>query len=177
MNFSISDTLPNPIGYKNTNQNPILICITDQLKQDTKWSIKYKTAPDLLDGIITALNKKEISWPRKIKKYKSLPNVRKEYWIKKMENNCSFYKNESKTVVDDQAYENLLMDLAAHHLERRIILKPFFQEEKDSEFGSKTNGAISYHLLYCNTMQRENFYCSINPKVGNITKKSIFKNL
>ena len=130
--FTRSHYLPVPQDYNTIGKNPILICLIDQIKQDSELSEKYPDQATLLKDIIDALETREISWP------KSFTLMSSQEWIQRIRTNPKFYFYHARNVSEMQKYENLLLDLAAQCLKRQINLIPILEQDEPSTFKPHT---------------------------------------
>ena len=154
--FSRSESLPYPQNYRTVGNNPILICLVDQMKPNQELSKKYPNQAALLDHIIAALETEKINWPSAFNLMSS------EEWIRKMRTDPKFYWHCAKKSSEMQECENLLMDLAAQCPNRRIQLMPFLEEDDLVTFGSfKPPKTPTFFILSCQNLKQANFFVSV----------------
>ena len=166
-------TKPLPRNYKTLGKNPILICLVDQIKQDSELSEKYPDQATLLKDIIDALETREISWP------KSFTLMSSQEWIQRIRTDSSFYFYHARNVSEMQKYENLLLDLAAQCLKRQINLIPLLEQDEISTFKPPTNlltklfsifrsqnldNVPQFYLFSCQKLYRKNLFFSVFKK-------------
>ena len=158
--FSISKSLPGPLGYKVWNKNPILETLADQANLDEDWPEDDLTGLKLRDDIIEALSDdNKMDWPS------GFGFITKTQWIKDMKQDPSYYMYNTSNAEDFAAHERLLLELASKFLKRRVCLVPFFVEDTHVETFEPPNPGSSstYYLLGCNKAFQDNFFVSVYP--------------
>ena len=95
-----STTLPFPMRYYTTNENPILEVLADQLKFDPEWSSKNYTGSSLLDDILIALNENHLAWQIDLNILLSID------WIRKMKIDPTFYRDHATSASEMKIYED-----------------------------------------------------------------------
>ena len=141
--------------------NPILECIVDQCKNDPTLSKTELTTLDLLEDILTDVERNVIDW-----EHDNDQLLSKDDWVKKMRIDPNFYWFHSQNVSEMQKYEKILLSLAAICLQRRIQL---FQ----NEFNDKIYQPLTFEptnlysereyfiLGFCRNLKNERFFLSI----------------
>ena len=168
--FSRSESLPYPQNYRTVGNNPILMCLVDQMKPNQELSKKYPNQAALLDHIIAALETEKINWPSAFNLMSS------EEWIRKMRTDPKFYWHCAKNSSEMQEYENLLLDLAAQCFKRKIQLIPFLEQDDGLTFKpTKTwfsrlkkifvTDKPTFHLMSNQNLHRDNFFISITKNL------------
>ena len=167
-NFCRSHSLPFPQDYSIIGKNPILSCLVDQMKQDSKLSTKYPNQATFLKSIIKDLEARKISWPNRFTLMSS------EKWIQKMRLNPSFYWDHAKNPLEMQKYEDLLLDLVAQSLKRKINLVPLLEKDEASTFTKILANFVStfrirsqqqFHLLSCQSLYINSFFISVFRRI------------
>ena len=141
--------------------NPILECIVDQCKNDPTLSKTELTTLDLLEDILTVVEKNVIG-----SEHDNGQLISKDDWVKKMRIDPKFYWFHSQSVSEMQKYEKILLSLAAKCLQRRIKL---FQNDfndiicepltfEPTNLGSEREYGI---LGFCRNLKNERFFLSI----------------
>ena len=168
--FSRSKSLPVPQDYYILGldlSSPILSCLVDQMKQDSELSKKYPDQATLLKSMIDDLDSKKISWPNRFSLMSS------EEWIQKMRLNPMFYRYHIMNPSEMQVYEDLLLDLAAQCLKRKINLIPFLKQDEASIFTKMFSNLISifsshnlssqpqFYIFACQKLGANNFFLSV----------------
>ena len=137
------------------------------MKQDSELSTKYCDQATLLKGIIENLEARKIYWPNRFSLMSS------EEWIQKMKLDPTFYWCHAKDLSEIQKYEDLLLDLAAQCLKKKINLIPLLEEDEASiftEIGANLtsiyrsldlNNQPQFHLLSCQKLKHLNFFASV----------------
>ena len=171
--FTRSQYLPLPQDYMTIRKNPILICLVDQIKQDSELSEKYPDQASLLKDIIDALETREIFWP------KSFTLMSSQDWIQRIRTNSLFYFHHARNVSEMQKYENLLLDLAAQCLKRQINLIPILEKDETSTFKPHTklltklfsifrsrdlDNVPQFYLFSCQKLSKHNLFFSVFKK-------------
>ena len=151
VNFDRSISLPCPQGYKKRNCNPILECLVDQIKN---ISDEKTTSEAILEKVIMGLKNKQISWPADFKFISEID------WINMMREESNFYWFRAQNHEEMMEFENLLLFLCSSVLERKIILVPFLENDKEIIFGTFEH-LQSIHVLFCQRLKSENFFVSI----------------
>lgn len=158
--FCRSKSLPGPVGIYCQN-NPILECIVDQCRNDPTFPKIELTTLDLLEDILTDVEKNVIDW-----EYDNDPLISKDDWVKKMRIDSTFYWYHTQSASVMQKYENILLSLAAKRLQRRIKL---FQNDFNDIICEPltfepTNlcSEREYCILgFCRNLRNEHFFLSI----------------
>ena len=171
-NLSRSQSLPYPQVYKTVGTNPILSCILDQMKPDQELLNKYPNQKAMLDETIAALETGRIHWPST----SSFNLMSAEQWIQKMSVNPIFYFHHAKNDSEMQEYEDLLLDLVAQCLKRKIQVIPFLWQDEGhfptifprtlfSKLKSVfVNVRPDFYLLSIQKLKQQNFFISISRK-------------
>ena len=161
------------MGYTMATENPILKVLSDQLKNDPKWSRKNYTGYHLLSDILKALDENQLDWPN------SFNLLSSEVWIERMRFDPLFYNHHARNKEQMISYEDLLMNLAANFLMRTFILVPILDEDPQQIIEPITNLPIDLtyeiYIAYCNKLRYDNFFISVCPKQkfkGNKTHKA-----
>ena len=165
--FKISQSLPYPQDYRMLGNNPILSCLVDQMKHDQELSNKSSSQTALVNEIITGLDTERINWPL------SFNLMSSEQWSQKMRMDPKFYWYFARNSSEVQEFENLLLDLAAQCLNRKILVIPFLQQDEGyfSTIFPRTffrrlksifvNVRPNFHLLSIQKLHSDNFFISI----------------
>ena len=165
--FKISQSLPYPQDYRMLGNNPILSCLVDQMKHDQELSNKSSSQTALVNEIITGLDTERINWPL------SFNLMSSEQWSQKMRMDPKFYWYFARNSSEVQEFENLLLDLAAQCLNRKIQVIPFLQQDEGyfstifpRTFFSKlksifVNVRPNFRLLSIQKLHSDNFFISI----------------
>ena len=158
--FYRSKSLPGPVGMY-FQSNPILECIVDQCRNDPTLCKTELTTLDLLEDILTDVEKNVIDW-----EHDNDQLISKDDWVKKMRLSASFYWYHSQSVSEMQKYEKILLSLAAKSLQRRIIL--FQNDFNDIICQPLTFDPLSlysdreYFILgFCRYLKNDRFFLSI----------------
>lgn len=153
LGLCLHDTFTSPYGYF-SDQNPILNCITDQLPKT------YKTNSELLDEIIEALKCGKIQWKSEFSNL-----ISQDIWMQKIKYSNIFYRNHANDIHQMNQFEDMLMDLCAQVLDRRILLLPFLPDESEKSFGTPNNEALKpIMLLGCVRPWFSNFFLSVTSR-------------
>ena len=127
------------------------------MKHDQELSIKYPSQTALIDDITSALETGRIQWPSAFNLMSS------EHWIQRMRADPTFYKFHATNASKMQRYENLLLDLAAQCIKRKIQLIPF--KPTKTWFSRLKKMFVTdnptFHLMSNQNLQRYNFFISI----------------
>ena len=136
-------------------------------RYDKDWQDEELDGIDLCEGIIDAIEEKHIEWPEDFK-FMSC-----QEWIKKMKIDPTFYTLEATCVTEFLMFEHHLLNLASKFLKRKIVLVPYFEEDKRQSFKLKKRNILSkyfkrsrtYYLIFCcSEGYTQNFYMSTFPK-------------
>ena len=165
--FKIAQSLPYPQDYRMLGNNPILSCLLDQMKHDQELSNKSSSQKALVNEIIAGLETERIYWPL------SFNLMSSEQWSQKMRMDPKFYWYYARNSSEVQEFENLLLDLAAQCLNRKILVIPFLQQDEGyfSTIFPKTffsrlksifvNVRPNFQLLSIQKLHSDNFFISI----------------
>ena len=141
--------------------NPILECIVDQCRNDPTTSKTELTTLDLLEDILTDVEKNVIDW-----EHDNDQLISKDDWVKKMRIYPNFYWFHSQSVSEMQKYEKVLLSLAAKHLQGRIkLFQNDFNDIICEPLTFKSTNLCSereYCILgFCRNLKNERFFLSI----------------
>ena len=135
--------------------NPILECIVDQCRNDPTFPKIELTTLDLLEDILTDVEKNVIDWEHD-----------NDDWVKKMRIDSTFYWYHTQSASVMKKYENILLSLAAKHLQRRIkLFQNDFNDIICEPLTFKSTNLCSereYCILgFCRNLKNERFFLSI----------------
>ena len=169
--FSRSEHLPFPQQYfTSEGKNPILTCLLDQINQHQELSRKYPNQIALFTKIIEMLETGRIRFPS------SFNLISSEKWCKKMRANPNFYFLSADSFSMIREYENLLLDLAAQCLDRKVQVIPFLQQDEGyfpkifpSNWFSRLKSiffedTITFHIMFSQKIGYEKSFFSIDKQ-------------
>lgn len=160
--FEISSTLREPQRYIQSQENPILEVLADQVNNDTTSKLHGLTGTILLNRILDGLESGSIKWP--------IENtfIDQETWSEKMFYDHSFYSLLCKDVDEWKKYEQLLIYLASQLLQKKIVTIrfPFNNDSTNMEFTADSITTLDEHLYLfsCDFAMEDSCHISIVKK-------------
>ena len=117
-----------------------------------------------MTGIAEALEAKTINWTM------GFNLISCEEWCQKIRINRIFYFHHATNPSDFENYEDLLLELAAQHLNREIHVTSFL-EQREKIFPrtmSISSKSKKFFLLSCQKLSSRNFFLSLQKSKSNL---------